>query len=185
MIIFFATIAFIGLILFPDSLANEKSKKHGLFFNIAVQVRKIVGIRKLLTTQNGEFTPVIMLLIAFVFGTIADQFGFHPAIGAYFAGLFLKGEYFNVHIDNTLKSHKKEAKKVIDHLAFTIFGPIFFIMLGSKLIFEFDILSKVVVPVFILFSLVFVLQIVSASIAARYTGRYEGQSCRTPPGLHP
>ncbi len=172
-IIFFATIAFIGLVLFPDSLAHEKNKKHGFFFNIAVKIRKLTGIRKLLTTQNGEFTPVIMLFIAFVFGTIADQFGFHPAIGAYFAGLFLKGEYFNVHVDNKLKSHKNEAQKVIDHLAFTIFGPIFFVMLGTKLIFDFEILSKVLVPVLVLFTLVVVLQTLSASIAAKYTGHYE------------
>jgi len=172
-IIFFATIAFIGLILFPDSLASEKDEKHGFIFKIAVRVRKFTGIRKLLTTQNGELTPLIMVFIAFTFGMIADQFGFHPAIGAYFAGLFLKGEYFNVNIDNKLKSHKDEAQKVVEHLAFTIFGPIFFVMLGTKLLFDFEILSKVLLPVLTLFLLVFILQILSASIAARYTGRYK------------
>ena len=105
-VIFFATIIFIGLVLFPDSLAHEKNKKHGIFFNIAIQIRKLTGIRKLLTTQNGDFTPLIMIFLAFIFGTIANQFGFHPAIGAYFAGLFLKGEYFNVVIDNDLKSQR-------------------------------------------------------------------------------
>ena len=62
---------------------------------------------------------------------------------------------------------------MIDHLAFTIFGPIFFIMLGTKLIFDFKILSQVLIPVIILFVLVFLLQVLSASVAARYTGRYK------------
>jgi Kef-type K+ transport system membrane component KefB len=172
-IIFFAIIAFIGLILFPDSLENEKDKKHGTFFTLAIKIRQFTGIRKLLTTQNGKLTPLIMLFIALTFGAIADKFGFHPAIGAYFAGLFLKGEYFNVTANNNLKSHKEEAKFVIDHLAFTIFGPIFFVMLGTKLIFELDILIKIIIPVLSLFSFVFVFQILSASISAKYTGRYK------------
>ena len=172
-VMFFAVIAFIGLVLFPDSLAHEKNKKHGIFFNIAVKIRKLTGIRKLLTSQDGKFTPLIMIFVALTFGAIADKFGFHPAIGAYFAGLFLKGEYFNVHIDNKLRSHKKEAKIVIDHLAFTIFGPIFFVMLGTKLLFDFEILSNVLIPVLVLFSSVLILQVVSASLAARFTGRYK------------
>jgi len=171
-IVFFAIIFFIGLVLFPDSLANEKGKDHTVIFQLAIKIRKLSGIRRLLTTQNGEFTPLIMLFVAFAFGTIADHFGFHPAIGAYFAGLFLKGEYFNVHIDNKIRSHKREAKKVIDHLAFSIFGPIFFVMLGTKLLFDFEILFNIIIPVMTLFILVFVFQILSAALAARYTGRY-------------
>jgi Kef-type K+ transport system membrane component KefB len=172
-IAFFITIAFIGLVLFPDSLAKEKDKKHGIFFRYAMKIRKLTGIRKLLTTQQGKLTPLIMIFIAFVFGLIAQQFGFHPAFGAYFGGLFLKGEYFNVTIDEEILSHQGEAQTVIDHLAFTIFGPIFFLMLGTKLIFNIEILSKVIVPTFVLFLLVLVFQVLSASIAAKYTGNYK------------
>ena len=39
-IIFFIVMAFIGLVLFPDSLAREKEKKHGVFFNFAMKIRK-------------------------------------------------------------------------------------------------------------------------------------------------
>jgi Kef-type K+ transport system membrane component KefB len=172
-IAFFASISFIGLVLFPDSLAHEKGKKHNIFFNYAVKIRQLTGIRKLLISNNGEFTSVIMVLVAFVFGAIANQFGFHPAIGAYFAGLFLKGEYFTVQLDKELISHRKESKKVIDHLAFTIFGPIFFVMLGTKLLFDFSVIINIAIPVLILFSLVLVFQILSASIAARFTGGYQ------------
>ncbi len=172
-IAFFTIIFFIGLVLFPDSLASEKGKKHNIFFKYAVRIRKFTGIRKLLTTNNGEFTPVIMILIAFVFGDIANQFGFHPAIGAYFAGLFLKGEYFTVNNNKNLESHREESKKIMDHLAFTIFGPIFFVMLGTKLLFDFSVIANIILPVLVLFFLVLIFQILSASIAAKYTGGYK------------
>ena len=172
-ILFFIIIAFVGLVLFPDSLENEKGKSHPFFFKIAVRIRKYTGIRKLLMTYRGRFTPLIMVFIAVSFGAIADKFGFHPAIGAYFAGLFLKGEYFNIEIDHKLRSHKKDAQFMMNHLAFTIFGPIFFVMLGTKLIFDLNILLNVIMPVLMLFILVFILQVLSAAFAARYTGNYK------------
>jgi Kef-type K+ transport system membrane component KefB len=172
-VIFFAVIGFIGLVLFPDSLATEKNKSHGIFFSLAVVIRRVTGIKKLLITHNGKFTPLIMIALALTFGAIADFFGFHPAIGAYFAGLFLKGEYFTVKINNRLKSHQEEAKMVINHLAFTIFGPIFFVMLGTKLLFDIEILYSVLLPIIVLFISVLILQVVSASLAARFTGKYE------------
>ena len=172
-ILFFIVIAFAGLVLFPDSLEKEKDKSHPFFFNIAVRIRKYTGIRKLLMTHRGRFTPLIMVFLAVLFGAIADIFGFHPAIGAYFAGLFLKGEYFNIEIDHKIKSNKKDAEFVMNHLAFTIFGPIFFVMLGTKLIFNLDIMMDVITPILTLFFFVFFLQIFSAALAARYTGKYQ------------
>jgi Kef-type K+ transport system membrane component KefB len=172
-VLFFISIMFVGLVLFPDSLRDERDKSHPFFFKIAVKVRKLTGIKRLLLTYEGRFTPLIMVFLAVSFGAVADAFGFHPAIGAYFAGLFLKSEYFNITINNKLQSHKEDAELVINHLAFTIFGPIFFVMLGTKLIFDLDILIKVVVPVLTLFSFVFVFQILSAMLAAKYTGGYK------------
>ena len=171
--LFFVIIIFIGMVLFPDSLAKEKDKNRGLLFNIVVMIRKFFGIRRLLTVHNGRFTPLIMIFIAMTFGAIADIMGFHPAIGAYFAGLFLKEEYFLCTIDEKLENHKKNAEFVINHLAFTIFGPIFFVMLGTKLIFDTEIILDILPAALILFGSVFILQILSASLAARYTGGYK------------
>jgi len=172
-ILFFFIIIFIGTVLFPDTLVNEKDKKHSFIFKIAVIIRKYFGIRKLLTVYNGRFTPLVMIFIAMTFGAIANNMGFHPAIGAYFAGLFLKEEYFQCTVDQQLLNHKKDAEFVINHLAFSIFGPIFFVMLGTKLIFNSEIIIEILSIALILFTSVLVLQILSASLAARYTGRYE------------
>ncbi len=171
--LFFFIIIFIGIFLFPDSLATEKDKKRGFLFNIAVILRKYFGIRKLLTIHNGRFTPLIMIFIAMTFGAIAHNMGFHPAIGAYFAGLFLKEEYFLCTTDKNLQNHKKDAEYVINHLAFTIFGPIFFVMLGTHLIFDMNIILDILPIALTLFISVFILQILSASLAARFTGGYK------------
>lgn len=171
-ILFFVIIGFIGMVLFPDSLKRERHIEHGLIFKLVVRVRKYTGIRQLLTVYDGKFTPLVMIFTAFTFGAIANHFGFHPAIGAYFAGLFLKEEYFSITVDNEIKSHKKDSELVINHLAYTIFGPIFFVMLGTKLVFDYKILIQVLPAVLVLFIAVLIMQILSASLAARFTGRY-------------
>jgi len=171
-VLFFGIISFIGMVLFPDSLKKEKDQSHGKLFNMAVQVRKFLGIRQLLTAYSGKFTPLVMLFTAFVFGAIADRFGFHPAIGAYFAGLFLREEYFIITVDNEIRSHKRDGEFVINHLAYTIFGPIFFVELGTKLLFDYQVLIDILPAVFTLFIAVLLLQVFSASFAAKYTGGY-------------
>jgi Kef-type K+ transport system membrane component KefB len=171
-VLFFAVISFIGIVLFPDSLHNEKDKKRGKLFKAAVAVRRIFGIRKLLTAYEGRFTPLVMIFIAMFFGAIAHSLGFHPAVGAYFAGLFLKEEYFMCTIDDKLANHKRDAEFVLNHLAFTIFGPIFFVMLGTKLVFKSELLLEILPVALLLFSAVLVLQVLSAALAARFTGKY-------------
>ena len=171
-IFFFGIISFIGMVLFPDSLQKEKDKEHGKLFTLALKVRKYIGIRQLLTAYSGKFTPLVMIFTAFLFGAIADKFGFHPAIGAYFAGLFLREEYFVIEVDNEIRSHKRDGEFVINHLAYTIFGPIFFVELGTKLIFDYHVLFEILPAVFVLFFAVLLFQVFSAAFAARYTGGY-------------
>ena len=172
-VLFFFVILFIGMVLFPDSLQNEKGKDRGKLFKAAVAVRRYFGIRKLLTAYRGRFTPLVMIFIAMFFGAIAHTLGFHPAVGAYFAGLFLKEEYFMCTVDDKLANHKRDAEMVLNHLAFTIFGPIFFVMLGTKLVFEASLVIDILPMALILFVAVLVLQVLSAALAARYTGGYK------------
>jgi len=172
-LLFFFIIIFIGIVLFPDSLQNEKDKAHGKIFKAAIAVRRYFGIRKLLTVYQGQFTPLVMIFIAMTFGAVAHNMGFHPAIGAYFAGLFLKEEYFQCTMDERLANNRKNAEFVINHLAFSIFGPIFFVILGTKLLFDLHILIDVLPAALLLFVSVFTLQILSAGLAARFTGGYK------------
>jgi len=179
-IAFFIIVSALGLLAFPERLPEKLQKNASdmqkLDFLIS-KIYSIVGIRKLLIAYQGEFTPLMMVFIAMSIGAIAYMFGFHPAIGAYMAGLFLKKDYFLFDKDTeeaeANDKHYQESKLVIDHLAFTIFGPIFFVNLGSKIIFDLNIFLDVLPATITLFVIVFLLQVLSASFAAKFTGGYE------------
>ncbi|MRJ02281.1 MAG: cation:proton antiporter [Epsilonproteobacteria bacterium] len=173
-IIFFLIVIIVGLFAFPEKVPQELPPNATLLQKLDYYLTKLfvpVSIRRFLAIHSGQFTPLIMIFIAMGMGALADLFGFHPAIGAYLAGLFLKKEYFLFN-GNREERVYRESKLVIDHLAFTIFGPIFFVNLGAKIIFDFDILGQIFWQVLILFSMVLIFQILSAAFAARFTGGY-------------
>lgn len=41
------------------------------------------NLRGLLSMGKGEYTILALLLITLLVGLLADEFGFHPAVGAY------------------------------------------------------------------------------------------------------
>jgi len=71
-------------------------------------------------------------------GLLAHHFGFHPAVGAYMAGLIIQREYFDFQQDKKVDFYR-QAKEIIDNVAFSLVDPVFFIALGTKLIFEMDL----------------------------------------------
>ena len=188
-LIFFAITLFMGLIAFPDRAPRvlpENPSWYQVIDHKFSRAMATVGARRFLMLHRGEFTPLIMLFIAMLLGVIAHWLGFHPAIGAYFAGLFLHADYF-VHT-KTIKATNEEGEvfereqkddlfkqtsHVIEHIAFTIFGPIFFVNLGGKLEFDVSVVADALPAVLVLYLLVVSLQVTSAGLAARYTGRYK------------
>jgi Kef-type K+ transport system membrane component KefB len=188
-IIFFAITLFMGLVAFPEQTPKELPANPGLYQRIDHKFSRAmaaIGARRFLMMHRGEFTPLIMLFLAMFLGVIAFELGFHPAIGAYFAGLFLHADYF-VHT-TTKKVTNEEGEiveeeeqddqfhagvHVIEHIAFTIFGPIFFVNLGGKLVFDLDVMLKALPGVVVLYLVVVVLQVLSAGLAARFTGSYK------------
>ncbi|MBT5241381.1 MAG: cation:proton antiporter [Rhodospirillaceae bacterium] len=154
---FFVLITFIGGWILP---AHPK----GWFGRIPVIGR--LGIQNLFAFGRGEYAFLAILLLAVGVGLLAHEFGFHPAIGAYMAGLILKEEYF--HAERTDTSYK-EIKGTLDMVAFTAFGPIFFVNLGTNLVFEWDVFVSVIPQTVTLTLAIFISQIVSAALAARYT----------------
>ncbi len=176
-LIFFGVTLLLGLFAFPERVPIiHKDHENPLqeSTRLAQKLLSYMGIRKLLLAYEGEFTPLIMVAIAMTMGFLAEEFGFHPAIGAYLAGLFLKQEYF-IFTDRPeieAGSHYRRSKFVIDHLAFTIFGPIFFVNLGAKITFDIDIMLNIMPITLTLFFMVFIFQVLSASLSARLTGGY-------------
>ena len=134
-----------------------------------------VGLRNILAMGKGQYTVLSLLLIAVLMGLLAHELGFHPAVGAYMAGLIIQREYFQFHEDTELDYHQ-QARDIVDNVAFSWIGPVFFVALGTKLIFDGDLFVSVLPEAAMLFAGLFVGQILSAGLAARYTGRFDWPS---------
>ncbi len=161
-VLFFLLVTLIGGWLFPAS--------EGWVARIPLIGR--FNLNQVLAMARGEYTVLALLLVAVIVAILAHHFGFHPAVGAYMAGLVIKREYFEFHHHRKIDFHE-QAKQIIDNVAFSWIGPVFFVTLGTRLIFDPEIFIAVMPYSLILFVGLFMGQILSASIAARYTGKFD------------
>ncbi len=161
-VLFFIVVTIIGAWLFPASkgwVAKIPFIRH-------------FELRQILSMAKGEYTILALLLVAVLVAILAHKFGFHPAIGAYMAGLVIKREYFNFHEDHKVDFYE-QSKQIIDNVAFSWIGPVFFVTLGTKLIFDAELLIAVLPHAILLFVGLFVGQVLSAGLAARFTGNFD------------
>jgi Kef-type K+ transport system membrane component KefB len=161
-LIFFGGVAAIGAYLLPHDLEGWVAK---------IPLIGRYGVRDLLAASKGEHSTLAVLLLAVVVGILAHKFGFHAAIGAYMAGLILREEYFLVGAKSARGSYRR-TKSIVDSAAFSWLGPIFFVDLGTKIVFDADILVSIIPHTLVLFFGLFFAQIISAALAARYTGKF-------------
>ncbi len=165
-ILFFALVVIVSNWIFPGEIRT------GLMQHIPI-IRRY-GIQHVLAFDYGQKTTLTILLVALSFGLLAHYFGFHPAVGAYMAGLIIKEEYFHLgDIGPDQQKNYESTKKTIDDIAFTWLGPVFFVELGTKLIFDLSIILTVMPYIVILTTALFTAQIASAALAARYTGNFK------------
>ena len=166
--LFFVLVTIIGAWIFPH-------KPSGWFRHVPIIGR--FGVKHMLTFDHGRYATLVILLVALVVGLLASYFGFHPAIGAYMAGLIVKEEYF--HIDDKketgvyvgrVESAYEETKIIIDNAAFLWIGPVFFVDLGAKLLFDWELMLQILPYVTVLTIGLFLVQVSTAGLAAKYTG---------------
>ncbi|MDH3440293.1 MAG: cation:proton antiporter [Gammaproteobacteria bacterium] len=163
-VLFFVLVTLLGGWVFPHPLKGWVAK---------IPFLGHYGVRHMLTFDEGRHATLAILLVALVVGLIASYFGFHPAIGAYMAGLIVKEEYFR--FDRADRSPEVDSvyadtRNIVEKAAFSWVGPVFFVDLGAKIIFEADLVVTVLPYALALFIGLFVVQISSAGLAARYTG---------------
>lgn len=170
-LLFFAVVTLVGGWVFPHEARGILAR---------IPILRAVNLRQVLAFGDGELTTLAVLTIALVVGLLAHELGFHPAVGAYMAGLVLKEEYFD-HDDKPLAfdspnaiSNYENTRRIIDSVAFSWIGPVFFVDLGAKIIFDWNIFVSVIPQTVLLTTGLFVAQITSAGLAARYTGRFTG-----------
>jgi Kef-type K+ transport system membrane component KefB len=156
---FFLIVSALGMWVFPHPLKGWLNR---------VPFISHFGIRHLLAFEDGEYATLIILLLALGVGLLSHTFGFHPAVGAYMAGLVLREEYFTFTSSNHSIGYQ-ETKRIVDNVAFSWIGPVFFVVLGTQLVLEWDIVISVI-PYTAAFTLgLMIVQVVSAGLAARYT----------------
>jgi Kef-type K+ transport system membrane component KefB len=132
------------------------------------------NLQRLITMNNGEHATLTVLLLALLGALLGHEFGFHAAVGAYMAGLVLKEEYFvfGTHTQESDLAIHRDTRRIIDSIAFSWIGPVFFIVLGTHLVLDLDILMSVLDETLILVTCLFLGQVLSAGLAARYTGGF-------------
>lgn len=161
-ITFFVIIVVLGLWVLPHVMPKWLER---------VPIVGRYGVKHLLAFGRGEHAILTVLIFALFLGLFAHYMGFHPAVGAYMAGLILKDEYFNFNETEKI-DHYEETKKIIENVAYSWIGPVFFVYLGTKIVFEWDIFASVISEFLLLFVALFVAQTISATVAARYTGGF-------------
>ncbi|GGF55103.1 cation:proton antiporter [Alteromonas lipolytica] len=164
-IVFFALVTIMGAWLFPARVGRAAK----------IPFLRKLHLSRVLAMGQGQYTVLSLLLIAVVVGLIAHEFGFHPAVGAYMAGLIVRREYFDFHQEQG-RDHYQHSREIIDNAAFSWIGPIFFVSLGTKLMFELDIFISVLFESVTLFIALFIGQVLSAGLAARWTGGFDWPS---------
>lgn len=167
-LLFFVIVTVVGAWIFPH-------RPKGWFRKVPL-IGKL-GVRHFLMFDHGRYATLAILLVALSVGLLATWFGFHPAVGAYMAGLIIHEEYLKAEDDppSTLLEKRKlnvyeETKQIVDSAAFHWIGPVFFVDLGAKLIFDLALFQTVLPYALVLTATLFVVQVVSAGLAARYTG---------------
>ncbi len=182
-VIFFGIVTLLGIWFFPCDSSIKIKRLVPFWQNCCSQspfldrISHIIpvlerhGVRDLLKLgENGQSTLTILLL-ALLISLIAHEFGFHPAVGAYMAGLILKQEHFHENLKQQEQEYNK-CKLVIDNVAFSWLGPVFFVNLGTKIVLDLDIVFSVIPEMMALTLGVFSIQIISAMLAARFTGNF-------------
>ena len=166
-VLFFVIVTIIGIWIFPRSHAKWL-KQFPLLQHLSLQTY--------ITFDKGRYATLAILLAALLVGLLAHYFGFHPAVGAYMAGLIVREEHFQLkttRIDEygqPVESNVfSETKRIVDNAAFSWIGPVFFVDLGAKILFDWDLLMDVLPYAIAMTVGIAVFQVTSAGLAARYT----------------
>ena len=163
-ILFFIFISILELFIFPHKSTLR-------IFNFFPFLRAF-GLTGILSFGKGEHATLAVLLTALLISLLSFHFGFHPAVGAYMAGLIIKQDYFLFH-DHPDTNYYDQTKKIVDNVAFSWIGPVFFVELGTRIVFDQEILVSVIPHILVLTMGLLLAQILSAVIAARLTGNFE------------
>ena len=169
-LIMFKAVLFFILIVIIAAWIMPHNADRGLLKRYPVLGR--FGMINLLAIDNGSKATLGILLVAMAISLLAHHQGLHPAIGAYMAGLIIREEYFHFGNSENRGALYRDTRRIIDDVAFSWIGPIFFVNLGTELVFDPVIFASILNETLILLCSVFFAQVISAAAAARFTGNF-------------
>ena len=166
-VLFFVIVTVLGIWIFPRGDIKWLQK---------IPIIRSLSLTNYLTFDEGKYATLAILLAALAVGLLAHAFGFHPAVGAYMAGLIVREEHFQFKKKRQDKDHEAavsnayaETKNIVENAAYCWIGPVFFVDLGAKILFDWSLLTEIL-PYAIAMTLgIFFFQVTSAGLAARYT----------------
>jgi Kef-type K+ transport system membrane component KefB len=164
---FFVIVTFIGIWIFPKGPMEWVTK---------LPLIRVLRLQSYLTFDKGRYATLAILFAALVIGLLAHFFGFHPAVGAYMAGLIIREEHFQLKKSDSESGTQKlrlnvyaETKRIVDNAAFCWVGPVFFVDLGAKIMFDWNLLAEVFPYAIAMTIGIAVIQVISAGVAAKFT----------------
>ena len=166
-LLFFVLIVAIAIWIMPHSAEQGLLKRYPFLQRF--------GMSNMLSIDDGSKATLGILLVAISISLLAHYLGLHPAIGAYMAGLIIKEEYFHFGKRENSRALYRDTRRIIDDAAFSWIGPIFFVNLGTHIVFDPVIFASILDETLFLLVGVFFAQVISAAAAARYTGRFSWQ----------
>ncbi|MGI9271962.1 MAG: cation:proton antiporter [Woeseiaceae bacterium] len=166
-VLFFIIVTIIGIWIFPRTNATWVRR---------IPILRAMSLQNYLTFDQGKYATLAILLAALLVGLLAHYFGFHPAVGAYMAGLIVREEHFQLkkgqieHEEQLVYGNVfEETKRIVDNAAFSWVGPVFFVDLGAKILFDWDLLQDILPYALAMTAGIVFFQVSSAALAARYT----------------
>jgi Kef-type K+ transport system membrane component KefB len=166
-VLFFLIVTILGVWIFPK---DPKGWIRDL------PLLRSLKMRDYLMFDDGRYSALAILLFALVVGLLAHYFGFHEAVGAYMAGLIVREEHFQMADRSDAGGENQsrenlyvETKRLIDSAAFGWIGPVFFVDLGAKILFDWNMLAEVLPYAAVMIAGIAITQIISAGLAAKYT----------------
>lgn len=164
-ITFFALVTALSMWILPSG------KEAGIFGKVPIIGSR--GIQQIFAFADGQKSMLVVLILAVAVGLLAHEMGFHPAVGAYMAGLIVREEYFQMGKGSGQgRRNYQHVKGIIEDVAFTWLGPIFFVVLGGKIVFDVPTYIGLIPEIATLLTLMIIGQISSAGLAARFTGGF-------------
>lgn len=166
-VLFFVIVTVLGIWIFPRGDIKWLQK---------IPVIRSLSLTNYLTFDEGKYATLAILLAALAVGLLAHAFGFHPAVGAYMAGLIVREEHFQYKKKSKDRTHEAEisnayaeTKNIVENAAYCWIGPVFFVDLGAKILFDWSLLAEILPYAIAMTVGIFVFQVTSAALAARFT----------------